>query len=213
MNNKAEFGIRIMQEEMVDQNIAATRANPRSGTLGNDRVDSAVSYALFGENRFDVTDKLSITPGLRIEHYEQEHKDRKNSARNGKSSNTEYLPGIGATYWVSPGAQLYGSVYKAFSPPLEQPVDRDRRRSAVECGALLNIEMGVRGQTGKLRYELTAFQMDFDNQITPGHFRRVGERQCGQHLASRPGSCIGIRLEQRLQPGCEPDLDSDRGLP
>lgn len=167
INNKAEVGIRVMDEEMVDQNIAATRANPRSGTLGNDRVDSAISYALFGENRFDVTDRLSITPGLRIESYEQEHNDRKDSTRNGKSSNTEYLPGIGATYWVTPGAQLYGSAYKAFSPPLNSQSIVTGVDQQLDAESSINLELGLRGQAGKLRYEFTVFQMDFDNQITP----------------------------------------------
>jgi Fe(3+) dicitrate transport protein len=167
IGNQAEIGIRIMDEEMVDQQINATRANPRSGTISTDRVDSAVSYALFVQNRFDVTDRLSITPGLRIENYEQKRRDRQNSANDGKSSNTEYLPGVGATYRLSAEAQLYGSVYKAFSPPLnsqsivtgvDQQLDAERSN---------NIEVGVRGRSGNARYEVTAFQMDFDNQITP----------------------------------------------
>lgn len=167
IGNQAEIGIRIMDEEMVDQQINATRANPRSGTISTDRVDSAVSYALFVQNRFDVTDRLSITPGLRIESYEQKRRDRRNSANDGRSSNTEYLPGVGATYKLSAEAQLYGSVYKAFSPPLnsqsivtgvDQQLDAERSN---------NIEVGVRGRSGNARYEVTAFQMDFDNQITP----------------------------------------------
>jgi Fe(3+) dicitrate transport protein len=167
ITNKAEVGIRIMDEEMVDQNISATRANPRSGAITADRVDSAVSYALFGENRFDVTEKLSITPGLRIEYYEQERHDRQNRANDGKTSNTEVLPGIGATYWLVPGAQLYGSVYKAFSPPLNAQSIVTGVDQKLDAEHSINIEVGVRGQSGKLRYELTAFQMDFDNQITP----------------------------------------------
>lgn len=167
IGNQAEIGIRIMDEEMVDQQINATRANPRSGTISTDRVDSAVSYALFVQNRFDVTDRLSITPGLRIENYEQKRRDRRNSANDGRSSNTEYLPGIGATYRLSAEAQLYGSAYKAFSPPLnsqsivtgvDQQLDAERSN---------NIEVGVRGRSGNARYEVTAFQMDFNNQITP----------------------------------------------
>jgi Fe(3+) dicitrate transport protein len=167
INSKAEVGIRVMKEEMVDQNMSATRANPRSGTLTQDRVDSATGYAFFGENRFDVTEKLSITPGLRIEHYEQKREDLRNSANDGNSSNSEYLPGIGATYWLSPGAQLYGSVYKAFSPPLNSQSIVTGVDQQLDAESSINVEMGVRGQAGRLGYELTAFQMDFDNQITP----------------------------------------------
>ncbi len=182
INSKAEIGIRVMKEEMVDQNISATRASPRSGTLTQDRVDSATGYALFGENRFDVTEKLSITPGLRIEHYEQKREDLRNGANNGKSANTEYLPGIGATYWVSPGAQLYGSVYKAFSPPLNSQSIVTGVDQQLDAESSINIEAGVRGKTGRLRYELTVFQMDFDNQITPAISGGLANANAGSTL-------------------------------
>lgn len=191
INSKAEFGIRIMDEEMVDQNINATRANPRTGTITVDRVDSATSFALFGENRFDVTDKLSITPGLRIEHYEQERHDRRNSANDGKSSNTEYLPGIGATYWLNPGAQFYGSVYKAFSPPLNSQSIVTGVDQQLDAERSINVEAGVRGRTGTLRYELTAFQMNFDNQITPAISGGLANANAGSTLHRGMEAALG----------------------
>ncbi len=191
INSKAEFGIRIMKEEMVDQNISATRANPRTGTLTVDRVDSAISYALFAENRFDVTERLSITPGLRIEHYEQKRHDRRNSANDGNSANTEYLPGIGATYWLSRSAQLYGSVYKAFSPPLNSQSIVTGVDQQLDAERSTNIEAGVRGRTGKLRYELTAFQMNFDNQITPAISGGLANANAGSTLHRGMEAALG----------------------
>jgi Fe(3+) dicitrate transport protein len=167
VHGEAEIGVRVMQEEMLDQRVRATRATPRSGPIDTDRIDTATSYALFAQNRFDVTDRLSITPGLRIENYEQERKDRRNAANDGDSSNTEYLPGIGATYQLNPSAQLYGSVYKAFSPPLNSQSIVTGVDQQLDAEHSLNVEFGLRGRRGQLGYELTAFQMDFDNQITP----------------------------------------------
>jgi Fe(3+) dicitrate transport protein len=191
INSKAEFGIRIMNEEMIDRKINATRANPRTGTITTDRVDSATSYALFGENRFDVTERLSITPGLRIEHYEQKRHDRINSANDGNSSNTEYLPGIGATYWLIPGAQFYGSVYKAFSPPLNSQSIVTGVDQQLEAERSINIEAGVRGRTGRLRYELTAFQMTFDNQITPAISGGLANANAGSTLHRGMEAALG----------------------
>lgn len=195
INNQAEIGIRIMEEEMVDQNVSATRANPRTGPITVDRVDSATSYALFGQNRFDVTDRLSITPGLRIEHYKQERRDRMNSANNGKSTNTEYLPGIGATFQLNPAAQLYGSVYKAFSPPLNSQSIVTGVDQKLDAEHSLNLEMGVRGQSGKLHYELTAFQMDFDNQITPAISGLVANANAGSTLHRGLETALGYRWD------------------
>lgn len=182
VSGEAEIGVRIMQEEMDDQAVAATRANPRSGTVTTDRKDSATSYALFAQNRFDVTDKLSITPGLRIESYEQEREDLRNSANNGDSSNTEYLPGIGATYKLNPAAQLYGSVYKAFSPPLNSQSIVTGVDQQLDAEHSINVEFGVRGSRGALRYEFTAFQMDFDNQITPAVSAGLANANAGSTL-------------------------------
>lgn len=217
IGNQAEVGIRIMDEEMVDQQINATRANPRSGTIGTDRVDSAVSYALFVQNRFDVTDRLSITPGLRIENYEQKRRDRRNSANDGRSSNTEYLPGVGATYRLSAEAQLYGSVYKAFSPPLnsqsivtgvDQQLDAERSN---------NIEVGLRGRSGNARYEVTAFQMDFDNQITPAISGGLTNANAGSTMhrgmeaAFGYGWASGISLDANMTWIPTADYREDRG--
>ncbi|MDP1532605.1 MAG: TonB-dependent siderophore receptor [Rubrivivax sp.] len=194
VNGEAEIGVRVMQEEMVDQGIAATRTNPRTGTITTDRIDSATSYALFAQNRFDVTDRLSITPGLRIESYTQERKDLKNSANNGNSSNTEYLPGIGATYKLSPAAQLYGSVYKAFSPPLNSQSIVTGVDQQLDAEHSINVEFGVRGQSGALRYEFTAFQMDFDNQITPAISGGLANANAGSTLHRGLEGALGYRL-------------------
>ena len=193
VGGEAEIGVRVMQEEMADQGIAATRANPRTGALTTDRVDSATSYALFAQNRFDVTDKLSITPGLRIESYEQEREDLRNAANNGSSSNIEYLPGIGATYKLNPAAQLYGSVYKAFAPPLNSQSIVTGVDQQLDAEHSINLEFGVRGGSGPLRYEVTAFQMDFDNQITPAISGGLTNANAGSTLHRGLEGALGYR--------------------
>lgn len=169
IDNEAEFGARLMQEEMVDQTIRADRATPRNPnqTLLRNRVDSGDSLALFAQNRLDVNERLSVTAGLRVETYEQERKNRQNADSADTFSNTEYMPGIGATYWLNPSAQLYGSVYRAFAPPLVGSVVGGGD-TPTEAERSINIEMGVRGGRGPLNYEVTAFQMDFSNQVDPG---------------------------------------------
>lgn len=193
VTGEAEIGVRIMEEEMVDQGIAATRANPRTGTITTDRVDSATSYALFAQNRFDVTDRLSITPGLRIESYEQEREDLRKAANNGDSSNTEYLPGLGATYRLNPAAQLYGSVYKAFSPALNSQSIVTGMDQQLDAEHSINVEFGVRGGNDKLRYEFTAFQMDFDNQITPAISGGLTNANAGSTLHRGLETAMGYR--------------------
>ncbi len=170
--SEAEIGLRFMQEEMEDQTVLAVRARPRTpdpgrGGLSQDRLDSADSLALFVQNRFDVSDRLSVTAGARVESYEQERENRRSSDPADTFSNTEVMPGLGATYELNPHAQIFGSVYRAFAPPLVGSV-LGSGDTPTEAEKSLNIEFGVRGDDGRLSYGITVFQMDFSNQVDPG---------------------------------------------
>lgn len=169
LHNEAQFGLRFMHEEMLDQTVRAARATPRTPfQINRDRVDSADSLALFVQNRFDITDALTLTAGLRAETYKQKRKDLRAAVDPVDTfSNTEWLPGVGATFQLNPAAQIYVSTYVAFAPPLVgSVVGSDDVPTEAEKST--NLDMGIRGQRGPWRYELSAFQMDFSNQVDPG---------------------------------------------
>jgi len=141
----SEFGVRFMQEEANDTRIRAQRSSDRTGVNDRHRVDSADSYAVHGQTRIELTDDFAITPGLRIESYEQKRVILTDDNSTAETSNTEFLPGIGATYNLNKSAQLYGGVYRAFSPAsngvaldglTDQELDGERSN---------NYELGLRG--------------------------------------------------------------------
>ncbi len=170
VNNDAEFGVRYMQEEMQDVTVRADRATPRNpvGAFLRNRVDSADSLAFFAQNRFEVNEAFSVTAGLRVETYEQKRNDLRAAIDPVDTfSNTEWLPGIGATFQLNPSAQFYGSVYVAFAPPLVGSVVGSDD-VPTEAEKSVNLDFGVRGAAGALNYQLAAFQMDFSNQVDPG---------------------------------------------
>ena len=116
-----------------------------------------------------LSERLALTPGLRVESYEQKRRVLTDNNASAKTSNTEVLPGVGATFELTPTAQLYGGVYRAFSPAAngvaldglaDQNLDGERSN---------NYEAGIRGLQGKLSYEVAAFYMDFDNQVVTGN--------------------------------------------
>jgi Fe(3+) dicitrate transport protein len=169
IGNEAELGIRLMHEELLDQTVAADRATPRQPNqpLLQDRLDSADSLALYVQNRFDLTDVFTLTAGLRMETYEQKRENRLGAGATDSYSNTELMPGLGATYQVAPAAQVFASVYRAFAPPLVGSVlGSDKPPTKAESS--INVELGVRGSSGRVRYEVAAFQIDFANQVEPG---------------------------------------------
>ena len=165
---EAEIGLRVMNEKMDDVTINATRATPRTGTTAKDTKDSAKSVALYAQNRFDISDQLSVTPGVRVERYEQQRDDKQKN-ETVKTSNTEVMPGLGVTYQFIPAVQLYASVYKAFSPALNGDSLSGMKDQKLDAETAVSWEFGLRGQQDAVRYELTAFRMDFDNQIIPAN--------------------------------------------
>jgi Fe(3+) dicitrate transport protein len=172
IDGEAEAGLRLMQEVLEDETVLAVRGRPRTpdpgrGGVSQDTLDSADSLALFAQNRFDLNERLSITTGVRVETYEQERKNRRSVAPASRYSNTEIMPGLGVTYAITADAQVYGSVYRAFAPPLVGSV-LGAADTPTEAERSVNIEFGLRGSSGPLRYEATAFQMDFSNQVDPG---------------------------------------------
>ena len=165
---EAEIGLRVMNEKMDAVTINATRATPRTGTTAKDTKDSAKSVALYAQNRFDISDQLSVTPGVRVERYEQQRDDKQKN-ETVKTSNTEVMPGLGVTYQFIPAVQLYASVYKAFSPALNGDSLSGMKDQKLDVETAVSWELGLRGQQDAVRYELTAFRMDFDNQIIPAN--------------------------------------------
>lgn len=180
MANEAEIGVRVMNESMADVTVAATRATPRTGTLSKDAVESADSLALYAQNRFVVSDRLAVTAGLRVESYEQTSKNKRAATNNqADTSNTEVLPGLGATYQINPSLQAFASVYKAFSPALNSDALNGLEDQQLDAERSVNIETGLRGARDKVNYELTFFRMDFDNQIIPANSNSQFQRTNG----------------------------------
>jgi Fe(3+) dicitrate transport protein len=79
------------------------------------------------------------------------------------------VPGVGATWRVTPAITVYGGAHRGFAPPRVEDiitaaggsVDLDAERS-------WNYELGVRGRLAAgLRFDATAFRLDFSNQIIP----------------------------------------------
>lgn len=170
INNEAEIGVRLMNESMDDQTIGATRATPRTGSINKDVVDSAESLAVHVQNRFAITSDVALTAGLRAERYEQSRLDKRLATNNqADTSNTEVLPGVGVTYQINPGLQLFGSVYKAFSPALNGDALDGFSDQQLDAERSINAEVGIRGAHGRFDYEAAAFYMDFDNQIIPAN--------------------------------------------
>ena len=175
-NQEIHIGVKAHEERMMNRRARAISLNSyavdESYTYG-DYVDGyrdrdfrkAKALALYLQNRTQVTDQLAVTPGVRVERYNQKRANQM-MQKSGSSSNTEIVPGLGLTYDVTKETVLFVGVHKGFSPPTVAdaissagvPEDLDAERST-------NFELGLRGKWARGDYEFTAFRLDFDNQI------------------------------------------------
>jgi Fe(3+) dicitrate transport protein len=195
MQNETELGVRVDHESMNNRRINATRDYPRSGTLVSEVIESASSVAMFVQNRFMVSGRLAVTPGLRVESYEQETNNLKDDAKDGRTDNTEVMPGIGATLQITSRAQLYGGVYKAFAPAQNADAMSGGEDQRLKAERSMNYEIGVRGANERMRYEFTAFRMDFSNQVIPsnsgGYVKENGGKTLHQGLEATIAYDVG----------------------
>ena len=165
----SEFGARYMQEEANDTRIRAVRSSDRTGVNDRHIVDSADSVAAYAQSRIELTPRLAVTPGLRVETYEQTRVVLSDDYATAKTSNTEWLPGVGATFDITDSAQLYGGVYRAFSPASNGVALDGLTDQQLDGERSTNFELGLRGKAGALSYEVAAFAMNFSNQVVTGN--------------------------------------------
>lgn len=165
----SEFGIRLMQEKSNDLRITTTRVAERTGAIAGHIQDSADSVAGYIQSRIEITEQLALTPGFRVESYQQERMDLRKVNGDAKTTNTELLPGIGSTYELTPDAQIYGGVYRAFSPASNGVALDGLKDQQLDGERSVNYEAGIRGVVGSFKYEAAAFYLDFSNQVVTGN--------------------------------------------
>lgn len=136
--------------------------------------DREVLYLpLFVENRFKIG-RFSITPGLRLETFDQEVHTRFVSPaaadRSREVSDHVLLGGLGAEYEVSPQGSAYANVSQSYRPMMftesvptggGQVVNGD-----LEEGKAIEYELGYRAKPADgVSCDVSVFQLDFEDQI------------------------------------------------
>lgn len=195
LENEVEIGLRALREESNDTRIRATRASDRTGVNDRHIVDSASSVAAYVQNRLEVNDRFAVTPGLRLESYDQKRVILTDNNATASTSNTEFMPGVGATFWVTPSAQLYGGVYRAFSPASNGVALDGLTDQRLEAERSTNMELGIRGLNGDFSYELVAFRMDFSNQVVTGNSDpNLSQSNAGETLHQGAELALGYEI-------------------
>jgi Fe(3+) dicitrate transport protein len=178
IRNKLDTGVRYIYEKADDQHIDGATFTASTGILRDDEDRFGKAFSFYAQNRFFLTEKLIITPGLRVEHYRYTRhilRQRVNGVptdvdvRNSDMV-TSVIPGLGISYQVHPWVTLFGGVHRGFAPPrTKDAINSDGESLNLDAELSWNYEAGVRfGAHRAFSGEVTFFRLDFQNQIIPG---------------------------------------------
>jgi Fe(3+) dicitrate transport protein len=177
-----ESGVRVHEEHMRRQEIAGNGPSARSGTLTRDNAIDTRATAGFLREQLQAG-RFLITPGVRVEQVRSTNTNRL-LGNSGDAAYTEVLPGLGLS-WTPPipsghTLSLLGGVHRGFAPP--RPADVLNPvvgEGIVQVDAETNwtSELGARlALRDVATVEVTAFRLDYDNQVVSGALVGSGQR-------------------------------------
>ena len=172
------FGFRLYQAK-------TERYQKGNGTTGSDfdmSIDgkypvylafTTKNIALFAENQFKVTDKFSITPGIRFEHINSNANGRINIVDGNFGEKiivrNKPLLGLGLEY-KSNKTNIYANISQAFRPvlfsDLTPPATRDVIDPNLKDASGYNTDLGYRGvYKGFINFDVSVFYLSYNNRV------------------------------------------------
>ncbi len=112
--------------------------------------------------------QLTLQPGVRVEAINYERRNELTGV-SGETDLTEVMPGLGLTYDFGEDLVAYAGVHRGFAPPrVEDVISSTGGVTELDAEESLNWELGLRGELAPgASFDVTAFLMDFENQIVP----------------------------------------------
>ncbi|MGI8784940.1 MAG: TonB-dependent receptor domain-containing protein [Acidobacteriota bacterium] len=175
--NKLELGARYLFERAHEQRIDGATAQASQGILSEDEFRTGHAVSLFSQNKLFLSDRLSLTPGVRIERFNYERHILRKKV-NGVPADvnfrsvdnlTKAIPGIGLNFEPARDWTLFGGIHRGFAPPrVKDALDSSGGTLQLDAELSWNLEAGARwSRKDFARAEATLFVLDFENQIIP----------------------------------------------
>jgi len=168
---ETDFGVRAHYEvqDRVQMNGNAPMA--RTGNVVEDNLRKNQAYSAFFQPRF-AFGKLSIIPGLRLEHVRYQRNNRLfDNGRGvlGETTLTQFIPGIGVAYNAASAFTLFAGVHRGFAPPRnEDIISNSGGFLDLDAELSWNYEAGFRYRLARSsNFSATFFRMDYQNQVVP----------------------------------------------
>jgi Fe(3+) dicitrate transport protein len=199
VTHELDFGARAHAEHQDRRQQNGATPVARAGALVEDNQRTTAGLSAFVQHRLSAG-PWSVTPGVRLERISYSRTNRL-AGVSGTTDLTEVVPGVGVAFGPSPNVTIFGGVHRGFAPPRAEDIISNSTGGsiALDPERSWNYEGGVRGRRGRLQGSLTAFRLDYANQIVPAS------------LAGGVGAALtngGQTLHQGLEAGAQAEWAS-----
>ena len=168
-------GARYIYEKAHDQRVNGDGFNARTGIIRDDEFRTGQAFAGYVQNRFQVASRVTLTPGIRFVHYNQErHIIRKRvggvptnvDIRNDNGVTTA-IPGLGFSVRAHDDITFFTGIHRGFAPPgTKIAITSGGENLDLDAELSWNYEAGIRVLGNRaVTGEFTFFRMDFSNQV------------------------------------------------
>jgi iron complex outermembrane receptor protein len=183
--------------------------NP-GGAIALDQVETVLSASAFGYLRWNVTDRLSATGGLRVDGLQFEADDElvaDDGDQSGDRTFSAFSPAVGATYDLGP-ALLFAHYSTAFETPTaselsNQPGGGGGFNQQISPQSTRSIEIGSRGAlpSARLQFDVALYRLQIDDLISS--YRDASGRELYRNLGANTHSGIEASLTWAPTPPLE----------
>ncbi|MFO7526831.1 MAG: TonB-dependent receptor [Ignavibacteriaceae bacterium] len=171
--NELEGGLRFLYERAYEQRIDGQSADAKSGDLREDEIRTGYASSLFVQNRLFMTEKLTLTPGLRLENFSFSRDifrlNFADTSLTAKDDLFSVVPGIGINYNFNNEYSIFAGVHRGFAPPrVKDAISNGGEALQLDAELSWNYEVGIRASLFEfLAIEFTGYMLDFSNQVIP----------------------------------------------
>lgn len=157
-------------------------------------------YALFAENRLELTDRLSLVAGARFDHSDLERQDL---VTGGQAFERRYANAgwrLGAVYKVNPDLSLYAQFSKA-ADPVGGLLMLSAANSAFDLSTGKQVEIGLKQSfwEGKGDWTLAAYSITKNNLLTRDPSNPALRIQVGERSSKGVEGTLHLQVTRALQ--------------
>jgi len=169
-------------------NISTDRRQNGTGTTGTDfdltqtgdyginLLFRTVNYGVFIENLFRITNRLSVTPGIRYDYINSTLNGTEHDVYNDfrpvshSTSRNILVSGVGAQYRIAESIDIYGNYSQAYRPILYSNLIIGSSTAVIDPNLKdasgHNLDIGIRGKIKDiLNFDVSGFELSYRNRI------------------------------------------------